>query len=343
MDLLKCWSSPYELIPRDPSSHRRRTGALLKFEFPEVGVGYADLHPWVEFGEPALADHLISLQSKGNKLSRLTPLTERAVQNAFIDAQYRQKKQSFLTGVEQVTNNALLLDILDETVSGHPSRTRDLAGYLNGLEHEGFTHLKIKVGQDSSREVLVVKQILNTSKLLLRLDANAKFTYDEAHSFLLQLTPEERTKIEYFEDPCPFDQKDWAHLRALVPIALDWQAEAALAKQLPSNCWDVVVVKPSRSDLNFWIKQAQKHQTKITITSAMDHPLGVLMALGFAHKLQQEFQNLSMVAGCQTIELYQSDDFSARIKRIGPRMNLVDQETSYGLGFTALLESQKWK
>jgi O-succinylbenzoate synthase len=327
MAFLNHWSHQYELVKRD-SNENIRTGALLKIEFAGIGLGYSDLHPWPEFGEPFLEAHLHSLASQTP-----TPLAARAIHNAMIDARARQNKNNLLHGIENITNNALILDVLAERPTN----------YLQKLEQECFTHLKIKVGQNPSLEIFEIKNILAASHLFLRLDANGKLTSRQAQDFVSALTPEERARIEYFEDPCPFNPIEWAGLRNLIPLALDWQAPAALALNLPAGCWDVIIVKPSRADLDFWIQQALSQGTKLTITSSMDHPLGVMMSLACALKVQTEFPSISSTAGCLTLDLYQSNSFSSQVGRVGPTLRIIEAEAEFGFGFTTLLESLPWK
>lgn len=50
---MKIWWAPYDLTFRPPVN-KSRQGALLRFEFENVGFGYADLFPWPEFRDESL-------------------------------------------------------------------------------------------------------------------------------------------------------------------------------------------------------------------------------------------------------------------------------------------------
>lgn len=329
MAFLNYWTHPYELTPlisaREVALKPSRYGMLLKFEFEEEGTGYADLHPWIEFGEETVDVHLNSLET-----SSPTLLARLAVANAFTDAQARKNNKFLLIGTEQVENNALITDICSS----------DLVAQLQAYEKKNYTRVKVKLGQNINNETSALKILFKHTAMKVRLDANAQLSFQQASDFLEQLTIPEKSQIEYFEDPCPFAKNDWGHLRKQLPIALDWQSTNALSQGLPI-AWDIVVIKPARQDVDFWLNVALKSNAKMVVTSSMDHPLGVAHALVRAAQIKSKFPDRTLVSGCQTLHLYQETKCSAWLKYQGPFLQPATSDV--GLGFTALLEELEWK
>ena len=78
----------YTLTPRGAPNSRTtgsaRTGALLRVEFADEEIGYADCFPWPELGDAPLSAQLNSI-----KTGYLTPVTARSLYFASKDAQAR--------------------------------------------------------------------------------------------------------------------------------------------------------------------------------------------------------------------------------------------------------------
>lgn len=341
MVFVKFWSHPYQLVPALPLkpptdlksnqtlAKANRSGALLKFDFGNLGVGYADLHPWPEFGEESLDVHLQSLRSESP-----TGIAERAIQNALWEAQARRDKLYLLRGKDTpILSNALVPSLLSEKIQNR----------FKAIEERGFSHVKIKIGRHLREEFVLLRKILSDTHLVLRLDANAACLFHDISRFIDELPPPQRAKIEYVEDPCPFSEAHWVELRKKIPLALDWESRHLPKMPLLKPCWDVVVVKPSRQDLSAWSERAQAENFGIVVTSAMDHPLGVALALARAQEQRKKFSKLAGVAGLLTLDMYEPSLFNSEIKENGPSIEVVNHGAQdFGLGFTSILESLIW-
>ena len=85
-------ASPYELVGR--ADGRRRSGALLRVEFGDSLVGYADLHPWPELGDLSLKYQFELLT---NNLA--SNLINQSIRFARIDAEHRILEKSCSDGL----------------------------------------------------------------------------------------------------------------------------------------------------------------------------------------------------------------------------------------------------
>lgn len=176
--------SHYSLTPK-------RHGALLQVDFGREGVGYADLHPWPELGDPPLAD---SLEGKG-------PLLERALTHARIDASYRS--QGIPVPLDKVPDNHFLLSDLND---------------VETALSEGFKSVKWKVSALGDP----LLQAIAAFPILWRLDGNNRHTKAAVVHFLERCS--HLSHIEFFEDPFPASE-GWE--TRPVPFAFDRGEEPA--------------------------------------------------------------------------------------------------------------------
>ena len=154
-------------------------------------------------------------------------------------------------------------------------------------------------------------------RVRLRIDFNATLTADE---FLALRLPSER--IEFVEDPCPYDAATWSLIRERTGLRL------ALDRCVAEDGVDVLVVKPA-------IQEMPQTSREIVVTSYMDHAIGQMFAAHFAAS-----HHIGNVCGLFTHVLYEPDPFFERIRAEGPRL-LAPSGT--GIGFDDLLESLPWK
>jgi O-succinylbenzoate synthase len=155
------------------------------------------------------------------------------------------------------------------------------------------------------------------SHVRIRIDFNARLTAEE---FLRVAETLPKERIDFVEDPCPYDRETWAALRARtgLKLALDrFTGEA-----------DVLVHKPALS------AEFPGFGEEIVVTSYMDHPVGQFFAAYVAatHRVNAR-------CGLMTHVLYEPDAFAERVERDGARL-LPPQGT--GVGFDDLLGSVRW-
>ena len=148
-------------------------------------------------------------------------------------------------------------------------------------------------------------------RVRLRLDFNRN---GEAFAAVAATLPRER--IDFVEDPAPYDGPAWCAIRDSTGLRL------ALDRGDAEEGVDVLVVKPAVQDVPRTTKE-------IVITSYMDHPIGQLHAAYVAAGCRPH------TAGLVTHVLYENDAFIERMRIDGTRLIVPD--------FSDLLESLTWK
>lgn len=153
-------------------------------------------------------------------------------------------------------------------------------------------------------------------RVQLRIDFNATLTAEE-----FERLPLPRERIDFVEDPCPYDPAIWSRLRSTTGLRL------ALDRGDAEEGVDVLVVKPAVQEFPTTLRE-------VVITSYMDHPIGQFFAAYVAatHDVG--------VCGLMTHVLFESDAFIDRVERIGTRLVPPD---GTGIGFDDLLEKLPWK
>lgn len=170
---------------------------------------------------------------------------------------------------------------------------------------EGFDTVKIK-------GVMPVP-----SHVRIRIDFNARSTASEFETIAATL-PKER--IDFIEDPCPYDEAVWQSLRAKTGLRLALDRFEGIA--------DVLVHKPALHSA------FPAFEGEVVVTSYLDHPIGQFFATYVAATHQVSGRN-----GLFTHVLYEPDAFIERIRAEGARL-LPPEGT--GIGFDDLLEDLPW-
>lgn len=151
----------------------------------------------------------------------------------------------------------------------------------------------------------------------IRIDFNARLTPSEFVR-IAEALPRER--VDFIEDPCPYDRDVWKELRERtgLRLALDrFEGEA-----------DVLVHKPA-------LQTEWPVHNDVVVTSYMDHPVGQFGAAWIAATHQTNAR-----CGLFTHVLYEPGSFLERVENDGARL-LPPRGT--GIGFDDLLERLPWK
>jgi len=156
-------------------------------------------------------------------------------------------------------------------------------------------------------------------RVRLRIDFNATLTAEEFEAIAKRLP---RDRIDFVEDPCPYDAKTWKALRDRTGLRL------ALDRSFAEDGVDVVVVKPA-------IQEVPQTAKEIVVTSYMDHPVGQLGAAYVAAN-----HATSSRCGLVTHVLYDRNEFSEQLELDG--MRLVPPRGT-GVGFDDVLERLPWR
>lgn len=312
---MKIEYSLYSLFPKNNKSiYSERKGALLKVEFENHLVGYADCHPWPEWGDKPIEEQLENLKHR-----HTTPLTRCSLKYARLDAEARHKNESLFIHKRLPISHFLVTDFLSFTKED-----------CENIEKQGFTHLKIKLGNFLAQEIAHLLFLFKNTSLKLRLDFNEKLSLEEYKAFLNAIEPIQQ-KIDFIEDPIPFDAQIWKELRALYPISLACDKHALAAMHWPDSA-DILVVKPAIEN----IEQFERVKEKVIITSYLDHPLGQLNAALIASELDINEQK---VHGLLSHHSYQENSFSSDLAQSGPFFSFP---YGTGLGFDEKLSKIKW-
>lgn len=326
---MKISYSPYTLKPAHhlnalTTQTEGRPGALLKVEWPDGLMGFSDLHPWVEFGDASWEDHLAELRR-----GRILPLLEQSIWMARKDAQFRKLGKSAFEGVTSVKNNYLVTDL-----------TAEPAGTLaDRLQTEGFDSVKLKVGRDLKYEADFLNSLGREGQFKIRLDFNSIGTWSTFERFMKSLDKVVLSRIQYVEDPFPFESESWTEARRFAPVAVDQQISRVDFKNISGRPFDVVILKPAKTDVNTTLHSCVAHDFKITVTSYMDHPVGVMHALAIASELKKSHPQRVLDAGCMTLKLFQMTAYSAEVLSAGP---YIKRPPGKGIGFDLLLAKEPW-
>ncbi len=309
----------------------------MAITFDEGTTGYADLHPWEEFGHAPLDNHLASLAA-----GQPTPLAALALRHARTDAAARRAGVSLFDGLPEVHSHALFTDWTKAPRSAFEQCVAD-----------GYRAVKLKIGKDPEGEAKALNELADLPRGWRRdptapgwyagparpLDRNRTSGPLVPTQFLAQLSADTRANIEFLEDPMPYAGPAWSNLaeREKVRLALDWE--------LPSSPppWpgaQTLVLKPAVQDA-FPLALAAAHAgMELVVTHSMDHPLGQSVALWTAMRLRQRHGELLLDGGLHGAGLYSAGEFSEQIRTRGPQ---TVPPPGTGFGFDGLLEKLPWK
>jgi O-succinylbenzoate synthase len=249
-----------------------------------IDDGFADLFPWPELGDATLDEQLALLER-----DQTTPLTLRSLELASLDGAARRAGRSLFEGL-----------------------TIPLSHWPGFDPPPGFDTIKVKGGPDFDASSL-------PGGVRVRIDFNATL---DADSFLRMALPAER--IDFVEDPCPYDGPTWRALGERKGIRL------ALDREVATEGVDILVIKPA-------LQAMPDVDRELVVTSYMDHPVG---QFGAAYVAALHALRVNARCGLFTHVLYEPNEFIERIRSDGPRL-LAPEGT--GIGFDDLLERLPWK
>jgi O-succinylbenzoate synthase len=235
---------------------------------------------------PELGDQPLETQLDLLRSGQTTALTRRSLELARIDGDARERRVSLFAGLEIPRSH-----------------------WPGSEPPPGFDTAKIKS----------IDRI--PERVRLRIDFNARLRPEE---FLLIAEGLPIERVDFVEDPCPYDGGTWSALREQTHLRL------ALDRFHAEEGVDVLVVKPA-------IQEIPETQKEIVITSYMDHPIG---QFGAAYIAALNAERVSPRCGLFTHVLYERNAFSELIRSDGSRL-LPPEGT--GIGFDVLLEGLPWK
>lgn len=309
---------PYEVYSESPLNSREgesRSGYLIRCEFEDGRVGYADYHPlpfWT--GLPAPSAFERAVRKPASDLQFLFSL-----QAARSDAIARFQKRSLFESLRMPESHFLIQDLRSWSQS-----------VSEGIWQKGFRHLKIKLGRDwlqEQKHLQDIKQGLLTRPFRLRLDFNSSNTVLQWRQRELWLKDEFEDYIEYVEDPLSWNAKEWR--RSRLPLAADF--EGLDSRENDTEFLTTIVWKPA---LGIPLTSKQ-NLSRYKVTHLMDHPLGQCAAVYWAL-----IHRVDSVGGYLRGNLKDSLGFYSELSNDGPEWK---PPVGTGWGFDDRLSSLKWR
>jgi O-succinylbenzoate synthase len=171
----------------------------------------------------------------------------------------------------------------------------------------------------------------------IRIDFNAMLTAEEFVK-IAETLPKDR--IDFVEDPCPYEDEVWHSLRSRTGVKLAYDQPPTANRQPPTEYDQPPTANrqpPTKYDLRIHKPATQTDwpdHPDVVVTSYMDHPIG---QFGAAYVAATHRTNAR--CGLFTHVLYEPNAFIERIEANGARL-LPPRGT--GIGFDDLLEQLSW-
>ncbi len=262
---MKIYSHRYE---HEPLPGKRIWAALLRVVFGPWNEGFADLHPWTEFGEAP-----IERQLEGIVAGRPSRLAAKSLYFAEVDARARRGSRNLLAGLDLPLSHALV------NLSSANSIEEKIAG--------GFHCLKAKAGANLANET---KMLLRYPQVRWRLDFSAKLTESDFMAWWMQIEPALKSKIDAIEDPA----RELSTINRAMPVYADWV----------EGHWIGKVFKPAR-DFSFLMQKERRFQ-RVMFTHSLDHPVAQAAAVWEAAKFYRRYPRLRQVCGFSPLPEFQN-------------------------------------
>jgi O-succinylbenzoate synthase len=228
---------------------------------------------------------------------------------------------------------------------------------------EGWQAVKTKGTTDLERTLASLTELVRLAgeaPLKLRVDFNSCLEARQFTSFMRAMPANVRDRLEFVEDPFPFDAAAWcATQRELgVRLACDKGLGASVHKETAHSCavqrpgqecpgslahdcgYDFAVLKPGRRDWRETVS-AMSAPARIVMTSAMDHAIGQCFAAWEAAMAWRELGDRMDLCGLCTEHLFERDEFFERIQSHGGV--LEPDRGGTGLGFDDVIARLPWK
>ncbi len=339
----------------EPLKMADRQGCLIRITDRDGSWGVSDLHPWPEWDGFNLEQHMSQLKSYSLDPSfAVSPLVLRSLERAKKDLQFRKKNSSFWVEFPRplvgdlrirVKNNYLII----ESISKIPQF--ELEGMLSRAQENGFDIVKIKLGNFLKAEKDVLFDLMNRfPHFLWRLDFNSSLSFADATEFFKNWTRDQVRAVEYVEDPCPFAMEDWSILNQMIPLAFDrpeLKNGTGVGAQNPDvfggldvkKLFKYLVVKTAHQNAMGWAEWCHSQKIKMSLTSSMDHPLGIAHSMKEFLEIQKKYPQLLTIAGLRSSFAYEKSKFQEALEDETPFLK-APQGT--GVGYDDLLKDIQW-
>lgn len=309
--------------PLSPLANKlKRQGALIRYN---GGVGC--VQPFPELGDESLKVQMEKL-TEGQK----TPIIDRALKCAEIDGAARREGRNLFDGLEIPKSHYLLTDFLRFS-------QEEFRGIVADCKNGGFEKIKVKAGRDLDAELRQLEKMAwscEGTDLKLRVDFNSQLTPATFDAFLQKVSKNVLDRMDFIEDPYPYEPKQWASSRKIRDVALAKDQDVGLQ----TDGFDAYIIKPAVQDPAPYVFGAAINKKRLVFTSYMDHPIGQYYAAYEAASAAKRNPSVIDICGLMTHNLFQTNSFFEMLRSEGARL-LPTMGT--GLGFDSALNSLDWK
>lgn len=292
-------------------AQQKLEGMLLE----EEGA-YSLIQPWPLLGDASFADYLIDLKS-----DRTLPLTKRALEILRDEKKAKAEKRSLLPNTIPASH------LLIET-----------AEFLEDDLKSGIKSFKIKIGRNLEEEMTLLRALeskMDLGAFKLRLDANLKLSAEEADAIFSRFSEKLLCAIDFVEDPINGRPEDWLKFSERFNLRLAHD----LAPEAFRNAAEVWVLKPTRENPWPLVDRAAHDLRRIVITSALDHPLGHVIAAAEAAQIAEAHPLL--IDECGLIS-FGALETSVPFTRKGAHLDLSSL-SGPGYGMDAEMKKLSWE
>ncbi len=298
MNKIQLTYSPYSLKLKMPFAASKvnlteRRGFIISLRSNSGMTGTGDAAPFPEFGSEAYEDDekflsRLSLQLSidlNNTIKSINDNLSSIESHPALRHGIEQALLSLICNEEKISLNALVNKTSNPIIP-----VNGAIGFLPGeksvekaadLIRQGFRTLKIKVGRDDfGEDYSVIESIRKHLKgsYNLRIDANGKWSFDDAVNHLQQL---EKFNIEYAEQPVN-DLQDFIQLKqkTIIPLAPDESIRSVQdAKSfIERKAADYLILKPMMTGgllpVLEIIEMAEQNNVRVVITSSFESAIG---------------------------------------------------------------------
>ncbi len=305
------------------SRRKKFHGVLIK-----VNDGIGCLHPWPEFGDAPIDEQLKILREGGT-----SEVIERALRMAAVDGEARRCGVSLFEGLE-IPPSHFSLD------QNQPQELQ-----MQRIISEGWRAIKTKGSAYSEKTISVLKglvRLAGDAPLKLRVDFNSCLTASQFADFMRALPHDVRGRIDFIEDPFPYDGTAWfeAQNELGVRLACDKGLKRTDEAVIHDCGYEIAVLKPARREWRSTLAVIPAN-ARIVMTSAMDHAIGQSFAAWEAAMAWRELGARMDLCGLCTEQLFERDAFFERLNSHGGLLKLDRMGT--GLGFDDVLAELKWE
>ena len=282
-----------------------REGAIIQIKTDTGQYGFGEAAPLKGLHKENLHDTIDQLMVMQNQI---TNVSIQDVQE--ILSQHHKEKSLFPTvqfALESALNGIIESEKSDQKTDFLPEAVQDeimvnslLSGSTEILNTEvdknlnkAYRSIKIKVGRQTlEEEIDLINKIQNKvgNKATLRLDANRKWTYEQAIVFAGSI---DINSIEYIEEPLNTpDRLPELTRETEMPIALDESLAEISPDFLKNNDWiEAIVVKPAvLGSIQYslrYISQAEQLGIKTVISDTFHSGIGLSQLIRIASTIKE--------------------------------------------------------